>query len=44
MRARRHDVRAHRAIMIWTYCLALIAAGLLTLAPGRIMHAVVFGN
>jgi uncharacterized membrane protein len=42
--ARRHDIRRHRNIMMWTYGLALIAAGLFTLAPGRIMHAVVFGN
>jgi uncharacterized membrane protein len=44
MRARRHDVGRHRAIMMWTYGLALVAAGLFTLAPGRIMHAVVFGK
>jgi uncharacterized membrane protein len=44
MRARRHDVGRHRAIMMWTYSLALVAAGLFTLAPGRIMHAVVFGK
>lgn len=44
MRARRHDVGRHRAIMMWTYGLALVAAGIFTLAPGRIMHAVMFGN
>ncbi len=44
MRARRHDVGRHRAIMMWTYGLALVAAGVFTLAPGRIMHAVVFGR
>lgn len=44
MSARRHDVRGHRVNMMLTYGLALIAAGLFTLAPGRIMHAVVFGN
>jgi uncharacterized membrane protein len=44
MRARRHDVGRHRAIMMWTCGLALVAAGLFTLAPGRIMHAVVFGK
>jgi len=44
MRARRHEVGAHRAIMMWTYGLALVAAGLFTLAPGRIMHAVLFGR
>jgi uncharacterized membrane protein len=42
--AGRREVRRHRTIMIWTYGLALIAAGLFTLAPGRIMHAVIFGN
>jgi uncharacterized membrane protein len=30
--------------MMWTCGLALVAAGLFTLAPGRIMHAVVFGK
>lgn len=44
MRARRHDVGRHRAIMLWTYGLALVAAGLFTLAPGRIMHAALFGQ
>jgi len=44
LRARGHDVASHRHIMMWTYALALIGAGLFTLAPGRIMHAVVFGN
>jgi uncharacterized membrane protein len=44
MRARRHDVRGHRMSMIWTYVFALIVAGVFTLAPGRIMHAVIFGN
>ena len=44
LRARRHEVPAHRAIMMWTYALALVAAGLFTLAPGRIMHAVLFGR
>ena len=43
-RARSHDVAGHRATMMWTYGLALIAAGLFTLAPGRIMHAVLFGR
>jgi uncharacterized membrane protein len=42
--AGRHEVRRHRNIMIWTYGLALIAAGLFTLAPGPIMHAVILGN
>jgi uncharacterized membrane protein len=30
--------------MIWLYALALVATGLFTLWPGRIMHAVVFGQ
>jgi uncharacterized membrane protein len=42
-RARRHDVRGHRRIMIFTFAGALVVAGLFTLVPGRVMHAVVFG-
>jgi uncharacterized membrane protein len=42
--AGRHEVDRHRNIMIWTYGLALIAAGLFTLAPGRIRLAVILGN
>jgi len=44
IRARRHDVRAHRQAMIWTFTFALVVAGLFTLAPGRLMHKVVFGG
>ena len=40
--ARRHRVRAHR-ITISIYAGALILAGLFTLVPGRLMHAVLFG-
>jgi uncharacterized membrane protein len=43
-RARRHDVPGHRQAMIWTFTLALVVAGLFTLAPGRIMNKVVFGG
>ena len=43
-RARHHDVRAHRRIMIFTFTGALVVAGLFTLLPGRIMHAVVFAQ
>jgi Predicted membrane protein len=42
-RARRHDVRAHRRIMIFTFAGALVVAGLFTVVPGRIMHSVIFG-
>ena len=43
-RARRHDVAGHRRTMVLTFCGALVIAGLFTLLPGRIMHAVVFGS
>jgi uncharacterized membrane protein len=43
-RAHRHDVAGHRRVMIFTFSGALVIAGLFTLLPGRIMHAVVFGN
>jgi uncharacterized membrane protein len=42
-RAHRHDVAGHRRTMIFTFVGALLIAGLFTLVPGRIMHAVVFG-
>ena len=42
-RARRHDVADHRRIMILLFSGALVIAGLFTLLPGRIMHAVIFG-
>jgi uncharacterized membrane protein len=41
--AHRHDVRSHRRAMIGLFVGALLIAGLFTLVPGRIMHAVVFG-
>jgi uncharacterized membrane protein len=43
-RARRHDVAGHRLTMTLTFCGALVIAGLFTLVPGRIMHAVLFGQ
>ena len=43
-RARRHRVADHRRIMTMTFIGALVIAGLFTLLPGRIMHAVVFGQ
>jgi uncharacterized membrane protein len=43
-RARRHRVADHRRIMTMTFVGALVIAGLFTLLPGRIMHAVVFGH
>lgn len=43
-RARHHEVVGHRRIMILIFTGALVVAGLFTLLPGRIMHAVVFGS
>ena len=42
--ARRHNIRAHRRSMLGVYIGGLLIAGSLTLLPGRIMHAVFFGN
>jgi uncharacterized membrane protein len=41
-RAHRHRVNAHRWTMISIFTGALVIAGLFTLVPGRIMHAVLF--
>ena len=41
--ARRHRVEAHRRAMTLIFTGAPVIAGLFTLLPGRIMHAVVFG-
>ena len=41
--AHRHHVASHRRVMIGLFSGALVIAGLFTLLPGRIMHAVVFG-
>ena len=42
--ARRHAVDRHRRAMTSIFVGALVIAGVFTLAPGRIMHSVVFGN
>jgi uncharacterized membrane protein len=42
--AHRHNVPRHRYTMIGLFLGALVIAGLFTLVPGRIMHAVVFGS
>ena len=44
MAARRHNVTKHRGAMRGIFFGALVVAGLFTLLPGRIMHAVVFGG
>jgi uncharacterized membrane protein len=41
--ARTGATRRHRNAMISMFVFALIGAGALTLQPGRIMHAVLFG-
>jgi uncharacterized membrane protein len=41
--AHRHRVIDHRRVMIGIFSGALVVAGLFTLLPGRIMHAVIFG-
>jgi uncharacterized membrane protein len=43
-KAHRHQVADHRRIMISIFTGALVIAGLFTLLPGRIMHAVAFGQ
>jgi uncharacterized membrane protein len=43
-RAHTHQVAAHRRAMIALFAGALLIAGLFTLLPGRIMHAVLFGS
>jgi uncharacterized membrane protein len=43
-KAHRHEVADHRRIMILIFSGALVIAGLFTLLPGRIMHAVAFGS
>jgi uncharacterized membrane protein len=44
LHARRHQVAQHRNAMIAMFAGALLIAGLFTFVPGRIMHAVAFGN
>jgi len=40
--ARAHNIRAHKATVLGMYLGGIGVAGLFTLIPGRIMHAVVF--
>ena len=42
--AHRHKVGAHKRAMISIFLGALVIAGLFTFVPGRVMHAVAFGN
>ena len=42
--ARRHHISPHRTIMIGIFSGGLVIAGLFTFLPGRIMHAVIFGQ
>jgi len=44
LQAHRHRVVTHRNAMIGIFTGALVIAGLFTFWPGRIMHAVLFGN
>jgi uncharacterized membrane protein len=44
LHARRHNVSAHKKAMMSIFFGALVVAGLFTFLPGRIMHAVVFGQ
>jgi uncharacterized membrane protein len=39
-----HNIAMHRGAMIGVYVGGLLIAGSLAFLPGRIMHAVVFGN
>jgi uncharacterized membrane protein len=43
LHARRHRVAQHRNAMTAIFFGALVIAGLFTLLPGRVMHAVVLG-
>jgi uncharacterized membrane protein len=42
--ARRHDIRTHRRIVSGMYFGGIVVAGLATLLPGRLMHAVTFSG
>jgi uncharacterized membrane protein len=42
--ARRHDIRTHRRIVSGMYFGGIVVAGLATLLPGRLMHAVAFSG
>jgi uncharacterized membrane protein len=42
--AHRHNVERHKRAMTSIFFGALVVAGIFTLVPGRIIHAVVFGQ
>jgi len=42
--ARRHNIRGHARTVIGMFLGGLVIAGGFTFIPGRIMHAVTFGN
>jgi uncharacterized membrane protein len=42
--ARKHKIRGHAKTVIGMFVGGLAIAGLFTFVPGRIMHAVAFGN
>ena len=42
--ARHHNVRGHARTVIGMFLGGLVIAGLFTVVPGRLMHAVTFGN
>jgi uncharacterized membrane protein len=42
--ARQGRIREHRSEMIWLYMGAIVVAGAFTLAPGRLLHDMVFGT
>jgi uncharacterized membrane protein len=44
LHAHKHRVMEHRKAMISIFVGALVVAGAFTFLPGRIMHAVAFGN
>ena len=44
IQAMRHRVKDHRKAMVSLFTGALLIAGLFTFWPGRIMHAVLFGD
>ncbi|HWP15715.1 MAG TPA: DUF2306 domain-containing protein [Xanthobacteraceae bacterium] len=44
LHAHKHRVMEHRKAMISIFVGALIVAGAFTFLPGRVMHAVAFGN
>lgn len=43
IRARQHEVKAHKRTMLGLFFGALVIAGVFTLLPGRVLHAVLFG-